>query len=284
MIKVQLFADEKINKAIKKKFISPLKDGCNYNIAKLERERRTNHSETISLLKQAHKTLINVDFNLKNYNFVDANILLRSAFEYIMMAMMIQFDEKVYNEFIALGMVRDKTRVCEIIDKFRTHMNEICEPAFKDINRRDKLVLLNELYDKMCNFTHSSLIVSTVININSLNEKKVLQLFMYQNYYFIELLLFLCLKYFTNDVEHYIELRSVGFSFIFFLIEACNKIKKYNMDFSKYNNLLYYNKNIEYFKKGKPEMEKLSNEINEFINGVQNDSKKLYTELLEFLM
>ena len=160
-------SNKTINNAINRKFIRPLKDGCAYNVSKLENERRTKYHETISLLKQAHQTLINVDYNLKCYNLVDANTLLRSSFEYTMMAMMIQFDENVYNEFTTLGIERDKTRVCEIIDKFRTHMNEICEPAFKDINRKEKLSMLTELYDKMCNFTHSTLIVSTVIEINS---------------------------------------------------------------------------------------------------------------------
>lgn len=41
-------------------------------------------------------------------------------------------------------------------------MNEICEPAFKDINRKEKSSMLTELYDKMCNFIHSKLIISTV--------------------------------------------------------------------------------------------------------------------------
>ena len=172
-----------INNAINRKFIKPLKDGCIYNVSKLENERRTKHHETISLLKQAHKSLINVDYNLKCYNLVDSNTLLRSSFEYIMMAMMIQFDENVYNEFTTLGIERDKTRVCEIIDKFRTHMNEICEPAFKDINRKEKLSMLTELYDKMCNFTHSTLIVSTVIEINNPKEKEIFQLLIYQNFY-----------------------------------------------------------------------------------------------------
>lgn len=165
-------SNKTINNAINRKFIRPLKDGCIYNVSKLENKKRTKHHETISLLKQAHKTLINVDYNLKSYNLVDANTLLRSSFEYIMMAMMIQFDENVYNEFTTLGIERDKTRICEIIDKFRTHMNEICEPAFKDLNRKEKLSMLTELYDKMCNFTHSTLIVSTVIEINSPKEKR----------------------------------------------------------------------------------------------------------------
>ena len=272
-----------INNAINRKFIRPLKDGCIYNVSKLEKERRTKHHETISLLKQAHKTLINVDYNLKSYNLVDANTLLRSSFEYIMMAMMIQFDENVYNEFTTLGIERDKTRVCEIIDKFRTHMNEISEPAFKDINRKEKLSMLTELYDKMCNYTHSTLIVSTVIEINSHQEKEIIQLLMYLNYHFLKMLLFLCLKYFTNDNKHYLELRNVFFTFIFLLTDISNKIKEYKIDYSKYNDLLYYDKNVEYFKKDKKETEKLSIEINDFKNDVKDNPEKFVEELLEFL-
>lgn len=54
-----------IDKAIKRRFIRPLNDGCKFNINKLNNERRTKHDETISLLTQANKTLINVDCNLK---------------------------------------------------------------------------------------------------------------------------------------------------------------------------------------------------------------------------
>lgn len=276
-------SNKTINNAINRKFIRPLKDGCIYNVSKLENEKRTKHHETVSLLKQAHKTLINVDYNLKCYNLVDANILLRASFEYIMMSMMIQFDENVYNEFTTLGIERDRTRVCEIIDKFRTHMNEISEIAFKDINRKEKLLMLTELYDKMCNFTHSTLIVSTVIEINSPKEKEVFQLLMYQNYYFLKMLLFLCLKYFTNDNKHYLELRSVGFTFIFLLANIGNKIKEYKIDFSKYNDLLYYDKNVEFFKKDKKETEKLNIEINELKNDVNGIPEKFDEELLEFL-
>ena len=276
-------SNKNINNAINRKFIRPLKDGCVYNVSKLEQERRTKHHETISLLKQAHKTLINVDNNLKSYNLVDANILLRSSFEYIMMGMMIQFEENVYNEFTTLGIERDKTRVCEIIDKFRTHMNEISELAFKDINRKEKLSMLTELYDKMCNFTHSTLIVSTVIEINNPKEKEVFQLLMYQNFYFLKMLLFLCLKYFTNDNKHYLELRNVGFTFIFLLANIGNKIKEYKIDFSKYNDLLYYDKNVEFFKKDKKETEKLNIEINELKNDVNGNPEKFGEELLEFL-
>ena len=272
-----------INRAINRKFHRPLKVGCIYNISKLDNEKRVKHNETISLLKQAHETLINVEYNLNIYNLVDANTLLRSSFEYIMMAMMIQFDENVYNEFTTLGIERDKTRVCEIIDKFRTHMNEISETAFKDINRKEKLSMLTELYDKLCNFTHSTLIVSTMIEIKSKKEKEIFQLLMYQNYYFLKLLLFLCLKYFTNDNKHYLELRNIGFTYLFLMVNINNKLKEFKINFSKYNDLLYYDKNDKYFENDKKSMEKLSFELNELKIAIEENRDIFIKELLEFL-
>ena len=272
-----------INRAINRKFHRPLKDGCIYNVLKLDNEKRAKHNETISLLKQAHETLINVEYNLNIYNLVDANTLLRSSFEYIMMAMMIQFDENVYNEFTTLGIERDKTRVCEIIDKFRTHMNEISETAFKDINRKEKLSMLTELYDKLCNFTHSTLIVSTMIEIKSKKEKEIFQLLMYQNYYFLKLLLFLCLKYFTNDNKHYLELRNIGFTYLFLMVNINNKLKEFKINFSKYNDLLYYDKNDKYFENDKKSMEKLSFELNELKIAIEENRDIFIKELLEFL-
>ena len=97
------------------------------------------------------------------------------------------------------------------------------------------------------------------------------------------MLLFLCLKYFTNENKHYLELGNVGFTYIFLLANISNKIQEYKIDFSKYNDLLYYDKNVKYFEKDKKEIEKLNLEINEFKEEVQNNPKKFYEELFEFL-
>ena len=78
------------------------------------------------------------------------------------------------------------------------------------------------------------------------------------------MLLFVCLMYFTNDNKHYLDLGSVGFTYLFLLANISNKIQKYIIDFSKYNDLLYYDKDVKYFEKDKKETEKLSVEINEF--------------------
>lgn len=273
-----------INNAINRKFIKPLNCGCVFNVKKLKNERRVKHNETIGLLTQAHETLINVDYNLRNYNLVDANTLLRASFEYIMMGMMIQFDENIYNEFTIIGLVdRDKTRVWKIIDKFRTHMNKISEPAFKDINCKEKLSMLTELYDKLCNFTHSTLIVSMMTEITNNNEKEIFKLLMYQNYYFLKILLFVCLKYFTNDKEHYLELQDISFSFLFMLFGINERINKHNIDFSKYQDLLYYDKNIQYFEKNKEMSNKLKNDIIEFGEEVKSNEEDFTEMLFDFL-
>lgn len=63
------------------------------------------------------------------------------------------------------------------------------------------------------------------------------------------MLLFVCLMYFTDDNKHYLDLGSVGFTYLFLLANISNKIQKYITDFSKYNDLLYYDKNVKYFEK-----------------------------------
>ena len=105
----------------------------------------------------------------------------------------------------------------------------------------------------------------------------------YQNYHFLKILLFVCLKYFTNDNKHYLELENVGFTYIFLLANISNKIQEYKIDFSKYNDLLYYDKNVKYFEKDKKETEKLNIEINELKNDVNGNPEKFGEELLEFL-
>ena len=97
------------------------------------------------------------------------------------------------------------------------------------------------------------------------------------------MLLFVCLKHFTNDNKHYLELGNAGFTYIFLLANLGNKIQEYKIDFSKYNDLLYYDKNVKYFEKNKKETDKLNIEINEFRNDVKENPEKFGEELLEFL-
>ena len=200
-----------------------------------------------------------------------------------MMAMMIQFDEEIFNEFIKFGIKRDKTRICKIINRFRTYMNEISKPLFEDINREEKKEILTDLYETLCNFTHSSLAVSSMIEIKNDKEKEVYQLLIYQNYYFLKLLLFLCLKHFTSDNKHYIDLNSISFTYLFLIITIGNKIKKANIDSNRFKDLLYYDKNVDYFEKEYRNIEKIKNEAIKLVDTIKENSTEFEIELEEFL-
>ena len=113
---------KKIVNAIKRKVIKPIKDGNKENIKKIKNNKKINHQETIGLLLQAYETLNNTEKNLNNYRIVDACVLMRFAFEYIAMGMVIQFDEETFSEFKKLGLEeRDKTRIIKILGMLKTY-------------------------------------------------------------------------------------------------------------------------------------------------------------------
>lgn len=278
-------SNKKINSATKRKFIMPLNDGIKYNINKLNNEKKVKYKETISLLTQSYNTLINVEYLLKTSSLIDANSLLRSSFEYILVGMMLQFEDNVFNEFINLSIDdengRDYTKIRKLINKFKTHLNDISADLFKDLNRKEKGDILTDLYDKLCKFTHSSLFVTAIVEIKNNDDKEILKMLNYQNLYFMKILLFCCLKYFTNDKDHYIYQDNMTLSFLFYYLQIGAKLKNSKNTFEKYNDYLYIDKNEKYFKKNESYKEKIKDDIITLRNDTDNEK---FIELVnEFL-
>ena len=63
-------------------------------------------------------TIKNVHKLIKNKSLVDSNTLIRSAFENLIMGMMIYFDQNVYDEFKKLGL-KEEERVFTKQQKLR---------------------------------------------------------------------------------------------------------------------------------------------------------------------
>ena len=103
----------------------------------------------------------------------------------------------------------------------------------------------------------------------------------YQNFYFIKILLFCCLKYFTNDKEHYLYQKNIGFSFLLYYSQVGVKLKNSKLTFEKYNDFLYKDENEKYFKKN----EKYTEEIKDNIVSLKEDidNEKFIEALNEFL-
>lgn len=267
--------NQKINSATKRKFIRPLNDGIKYNIKKLNIEKRLKYKETISLLTQSYNTLNSVEYLLKAGSLIDANSLLRSSFEYILVGMMMQFEDNVFSEFINLSIddekARDYTKIQKLINKFKTHLNEISSDLFKDLNREEKGDMLTDLYDKLCKFTHSSLFVTTIVEIKNNDDKEILKMLNYQNFYFIKVLLFCCLKYFSNDKKHYLYEENMAFSILLYYVQVSVKLKNSELTFEKYNDFLYKDKNEKYFNKNEKYKEKIKDNIISLKEDIDNE-------------
>jgi hypothetical protein len=83
----------------------------------------------------------------------------------------------------------------------------------------------------------------------------------YQNFYFVKILLFYCLKYFTNDKKHYLYKENIVFSFLLYYFQVALKMKNKELAFEKYDDLLYKDDNEKYFKKNDKYKEKMKDDI-----------------------
>ena len=89
-----------IKKSCKIKCITPLRKNTNKNIKKLYLLNDDNlPKESKNLINQSYMTINNVHKLIKSSSLVDSNTLIRSAFENLIMGMMIYLDSNVYEEF-----------------------------------------------------------------------------------------------------------------------------------------------------------------------------------------
>lgn len=280
---------ENIDKTIKQKFIDKLNRNCQKSLKKLEKSN-VKHRESLGLLLQASNTIKNANMNLKKYNFVDANSLLRATLEYIIMAIMIELDDEVFNEFIVLSnndiqLTRKHTIINTLLHKFAKHLKEISPTLFYDTTNKEREKMIIDLYDLLCKYSHASLVVSIFKEIINDKEKEVLKLFMSYNLYFIKLILLDCMKYLNEDKKIYIDEETIGFCILLNIIKILNIIQNEEMNFEKFKNLLYYDSvNNAFYKYSIEGIEKIKEENNEDIIKITKNIDIVYKVLNDFLV
>lgn len=280
---------ENIDKTIKEKFINKLNRNCKKSLKNLEKSN-IKHRETLGLLRQSSNTIKNADMNLKKYNFVDANSLLRAALEYMIMAIMIEFDDEVFNEFVVLSnndiqLTRKYTIINTLLHKFAKHLKKISPTLFYDTTNKEREKLITDLYDLLCKYTHASIVVSIFKEIKNDKEKEVLRLFMDYNLYFIKLMLLDCMRYLNEDKRNYIDEETIGFCIFLNIIKILNIIQNDKMNFEKFINLLYYDSvNNEFYKYIIEGIEKIKEENNENIIKITKNIDIVCQILNDFLV
>lgn len=264
-----------VKAAIFRNFITPLNIGIKDNLKVLNKVN-VNHEETRSLLRQVNKTLNNSNKLLKLNNFIDSNSLLRSSIEYLAMAMLIEENEDIYNEYIDLHPEkRFFTAPTKLVRKFGEKLKKYSNVLFDDTNRNERSQIMYGIYDTLCSYTHSTLLIPLFDNIKDKDLKTIMRLLMYMNHYFVKIIYYICLKYLTKNENEYIDYYSLVLSFLFYCTEIVNIIKEKNMDFNYYNKYLHIDdKNIGYIEEYK----------NQVVGALEDfDSIELTDEKKEFL-
>ncbi len=243
--------------------------------------------ETINLLQQANNTINNVYKLLRKKDLVDSATLMRSCMEKIMMAMMIFFDPtETFEEFKNLEKCgkSKNTRPTAILNNFKSKLKEINPVLFEEFEDDELQSLLEETYEKLCLYTHSSIVVSMMIEVNKNNDEDLFALYFYLIAYFLEILIYSSLIYLTNDNKDHIDAFCIFMGFTL----LCSRVDKNKLteDYTnKYKDYLHWEINEHFTDKYKNEVEKLKNdwsnlqqEINEnkevVGNYIMNLSKK----------
>lgn len=247
----------------------------------LENNKEFKRPETINLLNQTRKTLKNVHKFINRKEVVDANPLLRSAFENLIMGMMINESENTYKEFINLSIddtTRQYTKPQKLRNDFRKVLRKLDGDLFIEMSNRNLKDMLDEFYDKMCLFTHSSIVVNAMIEIEKDDDLDIYVIALKQNTYFVEMLLYLCLKYLCNYKKNPIDITYVVLGW-YVLISDVPKEKVTPEKMEKLNKLLYADFNKEYLEKNKENVDFLTEEANK----LQEDIQKNPTGFVELL-
>lgn len=255
---------EIIRKRCKIKGITPLRKNTSKNIKKLYLLNDDNlPKESMNLINQSYMTIKNVQKLIKNNSLVVSNTLIRYAFENLIMEIMIYLDSNVYEEFKKLGL-KDEERIFtkqqKLRNLFKSKLKIIDKDMFGDISNRQIQKMLDEYYDKLCLFTHSTLIVNEMVEGTINNDEDLFLIIAKQNMYFLEILLNCCLKYITKDSSD-----SIRYDYMFvgwyILISDIDR-KKYTKEYlSKYSGLLYEEINEDYLNKSNNDMKLLQEEM-----------------------
>ena len=241
--------------------------------------------ETVNLLEQSSLSLKNVHKLIRNKSIIDANAILRTSFENLIMGIMLSYDENVYNEFINLS-IDDKTRKYTkpqyLRNSFRKILKDIDVEMFMEMSNKELKRMLDEFYDKLCLFTHSTLIVNLVAE---LRNDDCLDLYIFalkQNTYFIELILYLCLKNLNNSTKSPIDITFIIVGW-FLLLDDVNKKELSENNLNKIKKLLFFDVNENYFTKSNSGVEIVKKEIVDLNKEIESNVKIVIDTIVKII-
>ena len=202
------------------------------------------------------------------------------------MGMMIHECENVYNEFINLSIddqTRKYTKPQYLRNQFRKVLRKIDNKLLDDMSSKKIKDLLDEFYDKLCLFTHSTLIVNATVELSKKDNIDMYIFALKQNVYFVEILLYLCLQHLSETVDNQINSIYIIIGWFIILMD----INKEEIDvehINKLKELMYIELNADYINGNVDEIEKLKGELLEIKEEIELnpvDLLKIIYEIIE---
>lgn len=273
-------------KCFRRKCVIPLRNNTSRNVKKLYLIKDDKlPRESCNLLNQSYMTIKNVHKLVKCNCLVDSNTLIRSAFENLIMGMMIYLDSNVYEEFKKLGLKdedRCYTKQQKLRNLFKNQLKVINKDMFENMSNRQIQKMLDEFYNKLCFFTHSTLIVNGMVEVILNEDEELFLIIVKQNMYFLEILLNCCLKYITKNTGNQLKYEYWFIGWMI-LILSINR-KKYTQEYlSKYNGLLYEDVNMDFIFQSNRDLKLLQKEI-ENLDEVIKENPSVFVQLIENLL
>lgn len=273
-----------IKEQTKVKFIGKLRKYITKFIKQLNSNSKV-RPETTNLLFQSKLTLKNVHKLINNKSISDANALLRSCFENIMMAMLINQDENTYKEYINLSIKykdRKYTKPYQIRENFGNLLIKLDKNLFDELTNDQLNEMLDDLYESLCNFAHSTLMVNAIVELRKEDDLDLYIVALKQNAFFIELVLYLCLKYLCNSKKEPLDITYILLGW-FVLISEIPKEKLNQEYINKLNSLFHMDYNKDYIEKNKEKSESLINEATQLQNEIKENPLGYINILKEFI-
>ena len=246
-----------IRKQVKNNYIYKMRQVSSRLLNKIPFDK-VNHKESINLLFQSKYTVKNIHILLNRKQFVDANALLRTAFENVCMAMAINYDENVYDEFMDLSInesTRNYTKPSNTIKVFRTIFKDLSTELIGDISNTKSKKMFDDFYDHLCNFTHSSSLVNFVIEFQKQESIDMFISLFKIDVYFLETVIYLCAKKLAKNEKNYIDLSNLILGYYILQYDIISaKIDPAILE--KYKEIFHYEENLAFINK---ETKKLKN-------------------------
>jgi hypothetical protein len=271
-------------KKVDSKFFRIIRKSISININNLYKNPSIKR-ESINLLKQSKCTLKNVYKMIDKKSIVDANTLLRSSFENLVMAMMISSDKNTYNEFINLStddQSRNYTKPQKLRNNFRKILKQLDGSLFEDISSKKLKSILDDFYDKLSMYTHSTLIVNIMVELETTNNLDLYIFSLKQNTMILEILLYLCLRYLAGAKSVKLNTNFIAIEYLILLSDIDkNQVNKEMI--TKLQSLLHINVNQDYINNNSSDLDSIIKDVKSLNELIQSNPLGIISLLIEII-